>query len=138
MRTSTFLLLTLLCGFVEPLVAADAILPPDALEVSLVQLIANPKDYDGKLVRVAGFLRLEFEGNAIYLHQDDYKHGIFKNGLWVDAREDYRKRASEFDQKYVELQGIFKANVEGHGNEWSGGIQRAYKFQVRSLRNDRK
>jgi len=41
-----------------------------------VPLIANPKDYHGKIVRVIGFVRLEFEGNAIYLHQGDYKHSL--------------------------------------------------------------
>jgi hypothetical protein len=39
----------------------------EPLHVSLIQLIANPEKYDGKQVAVVGFLRLEFEGNALYL-----------------------------------------------------------------------
>ena len=50
--------LVLLAPAVTPLPAED---PAD---VSLIQLIANPQMFDGKLVRVIGFLRLEFEGNG--------------------------------------------------------------------------
>jgi len=42
-------------------------------DVSLIQLIANPQAYDGKTVRITGFLHLEFEGNAIYLHNEDFR-----------------------------------------------------------------
>jgi len=41
-------------------------------EVSLVQLIANPAEWDGKRVMVSGYLHLEFEGNALHLHRDDH------------------------------------------------------------------
>jgi hypothetical protein len=38
-------------------------------EVSLIQLIATPERYHGKFVEVIGYMNLEFEGNAIYLHK---------------------------------------------------------------------
>ena len=34
--------------------------------VSLIQLIANPDKYHGKLVRVIGVINIEFEGNKIF------------------------------------------------------------------------
>jgi hypothetical protein len=114
----------LLCWFAQPLVAAEP------LDVSLVQLIANPKDYDGKVVRVIGFMRLEFEGNGIYLHQDDYKHSIYKNGLWIDASVDMQKRKAEVDQKYVLVEGTFNAKITGHMGLWSGSIQKITRCQV--------
>ena len=49
--------------------------------VSLVQLIASPAEYDGNVVAVIGFLRLEFEGNELYLGRDDYRYAVTKNGL---------------------------------------------------------
>ena len=125
MKTRTLLiLLSLLCWFAQPLVAAEP------LDVSLVQLIANPKDYDGKVVRVIGFMRLEFEGNGIYLHQDDYKHSIYKNGLWIDASVDMQKRKAEVDQKYVLVEGTFNAKITGHMGLWSGSIQKITRCQV--------
>jgi hypothetical protein len=107
-------------------------IPPAAelLDVSLVQLIANSKDYDGKFVRVIGFVSLEFEGNGIYLHEEDYKHGISKNGLWIDATVDISKRKVEFDKKYVLLEGTFNAKETGHMGLWSGSIQQIKRFQV--------
>jgi hypothetical protein len=121
---TTFLLLFLIGWFVQPLVAAEP------LDVSLVQLIANPKDYDGKIVRVIGFVRLDFEGKAIYLHQEDYRHSISKNGLWIDVTDDILKKKAEFDQKYVLLEGTFNAKDTGHLGLWSGSIQKISRFQV--------
>lgn len=119
------LLLSFLCLFCKPLVAAEPV------EVSLVELIANPKDYDGKMVRVIGFVRLEFEGNSIYLHQDDYKHDITKNGLWIDATDDMRKRQARFDQKYVLIEGTFDAKMKGHMGLWSGSIVKITRCEAR-------
>ena len=129
---ATFVLLSLLGCFAQPLHAAEP------LDVSLVRLIANPKDYDGKIVRVIGFVRLEFEGNAIYLHQDDYKHGIRKNGLWIDATDDMRKRTADFDQKHVLLEGTFNVKDTGHLGLWSGSIQKIARCQVWSEKDGRK
>jgi hypothetical protein len=36
----------------------------------MVQLLENPERYDGRLVRVVGFLVLEFENNALDLARD--------------------------------------------------------------------
>lgn|SRR5208282_6766701 len=125
MKTRTLLLLlSLLCWFAQPLVAAEP------LDVSLVQLIASPKNYDGKMVRLIGFVRLEFEGNAIYLHQDDYKHSISKNGLWIDVTEDMQKRKAELDQQYVLIEGTFDAKITGHMGMWSGSIRKITRCQV--------
>jgi hypothetical protein len=121
---STFLLLALLCWFVQPSVAVEPV------DVSLVQLIANPKDHDGQIVRVIGFVRLEFEGNAIYLHQEDYKHGVSKNGLWIDVSDDIRKRRAEYDRKYVLIEGTFSAKDKGHMDMFSGSIQKISRFQL--------
>ena len=114
----------MICWFAQPLVAAEP------LDVSLVRLIANPKDYDGKVVRVIGFMRLEFEGDGIYLHQDDYQHSIYKNGLWIGASEDMHKRKAELDQKYVLVEGTFNAKMTGHMGLWSGSIQKITRCQV--------
>ena len=51
----------------------------------MVQLLATPEKFDGKLVRVFGFLRLEFEGDALYFHREDDVQGLTRNGIWVVA-----------------------------------------------------
>ncbi len=90
--------------------------------VSIVQLIATPEKYDRKVVQVRGFLRLEFEGNTIYLHEDDYRHGIGKNGLWVVRNARIDEKADKLNMHYVVLEGTFDASNEGHLGLNSGAI----------------
>lgn len=117
MKNRTFLLLLLsLCCLARPLVA-------DPTEVSLIQLIANPKEYHGKVVRVIGFVRIAFEGNSLYLHEDDYKHGITRNGLWVEVSGAMRDRKAKLDLRYVIVEGTFDAKMKGHMGLWSGSLQ---------------
>lgn len=100
----------------------------DVPYVSLIQLIANPEKFHGKYVRVVGFVNLEFEGDAIYLHEDDYKYGLTKNGLWLtlSGEQDIRK----FDRKYVLVQGTFNAKDQGHGDLFSGAVENIKRFEV--------
>lgn len=90
-----------------------------AESVSIVQLIANPAEYNGKKVIITGFLNMEFEGNGIYLHKDDYLNSVYKNGFWcnIDIVE-YAK----FNKKYIVIEGIFDAKKKGHLGLWSGTI----------------
>ena len=129
---AALLLMSLLCWFARPSVAAEPV------DVSLVQLIANPNDYHGKFVRVIGFVKLEFESNSVYLHQDDYKHQIFKNGLWIDVTDEIRKKKDEFDQKYLLLEGTFNAKKKGHMGAWSGSIEKISRSEVWSEKEGRK
>ena len=96
-------------------------------DVSMVQLIANPKEYHGKFVRLIGFASVEFEGTAVYLHQDDYKYDIPKNGLWLDI--DFQ-RQKKFDGRYVLVEGTFDAERKGHHGIFSGTIKDVKRLDV--------
>src|SRR5271169_6128251 len=87
--------------FVAPIKAEEPV------DVTLVQLIANPEKFDGKLVRVIGFLRLEFEGNVLYLHREDYENAILGDGIWVDVTPEITKQKKTLNMHYVVLEGIF-------------------------------
>jgi hypothetical protein len=97
-------------------------------KVSIAALVANPSQYDGREVLVSGYLHLEFEGNAIYFHEEDYRYGIVQNGLWVS----WRKGASPSPQdgcqsnRYVQVRGTFSAKETGHMGLWSGSIKDIY------------
>jgi hypothetical protein len=78
-----------------------------SISVSLIQLIANPERYNGKPVRLIGFLRLEFEGDALYLHREDYERGL-PNGIWVD-------------------EGIFRV---GHLDQFGGKLTTINRIEV--------
>ncbi|MFL5386343.1 MAG: hypothetical protein ACJ8GN_27815 [Longimicrobiaceae bacterium] len=92
-------------------------------DVSIIQLIARPEQFDGRKVRVIGYLWLEFEGNAIYLSEGDQKHGLTKNGLWVDFARGTLETGREYSGHYVLVEGIFRAGRHGHMSLWSGTIE---------------
>lgn len=92
--------------------------------VSIIQLISNPEKYHNKRVQVKGYLNLEFEGNAIYLHKDDFKNGISKNALWLTFSD--KLTTSQFkklNHKYVLISGTFNMDHLGHMGLFSGTIE---------------
>ena len=103
----------------------------NALEVSIIQLIANPKDYDGKIVRVIGVGSLEFEGNGVYLSRDDWKY-VSRNGLWIEVgnKATPYNVAKNWNGKYVIIEGTFDAKMTGHFGMWSGAIVNITRYEL--------
>jgi hypothetical protein len=90
-------------------------------DASIMQLIARPELYDGKQVRVMGYIHWAFEGNGLYLHEDDWKHHLYRNGVWVELKDGLPDRPKCQDQ-YVLIEGTFRASDHGHLGMWSGAI----------------
>ncbi len=120
----TLLVVILLAGV--PVAAASAE-PEDA---SLVQLIATPERFDGKHVRVVGYCWLEFEGNGLYLHRDDYLHGISRNGVWLNLTERQRLTPEKWRGKYVLVEGTFRAEDRGHMGMFAGSLDLLNRLEV--------
>lgn len=116
MKVAAILVLSVLAG--AALTAVGGEVPTN---VSLIQLIANAEKYDGKLVQIQGYLRIDFEGTAVYLHREDYQNGLTKNGLWANVS--LAPEQMKFDQQYVLIEGIFDAHNKGHLGLWSGAIK---------------
>jgi len=95
-------------------------------DVSLVQLIANPDQFDGKRVVVGGFLSLEFEGRALYLHQDDFRVGNTSNAVALELPADWLTSTASIDcpsYRYVRLEGEFSSQNTGHMGAFSGSLK---------------
>lgn len=106
---------------------------PDTVDedVSLIQLIANPEAYDGKTVRIIGFLHLEFEGNVIYLHNEDFRYGLTKNGLWIEIPKDMTKEQMKaVNDQYVICTARFVAKMHGHMGMNSGEVANVTRLEV--------
>ena len=95
----------------------------EPLNVSLIQLIATPEDFNGKKVRVSGFLHVKFEDSVLYLSKDHADHIMGRNGLWIDYSQNIDTFPEDiediiyFDGKAVTLEGIFIFEDEmGHGH----------------------
>jgi hypothetical protein len=92
-------------------------------QVSILQLIVTPERCDGKRVQVEGFLHLEFEGNALYLSENDYIHHLHKNALWVRRNSMINERFNKLNSRYVILVGTFDAANKGHMSMNSGSLK---------------
>jgi hypothetical protein len=93
-----------------------------AENVSMVQLIATPEKFDGKFVRVIGFLNLEFEGDALYLHREDLVQGL-DNCVWVHRTDVMERDRKKLNRHYVVIEGIFDAQDHGHMGMFGGAIK---------------
>jgi hypothetical protein len=106
----------------------------------LLQLIATPEAFDGMYVRVCGFVRIEHEGTAVYLHREDWEHALTKNGLWLvanDATPEGSKEA-QVQNRYALIEGRFSATRKGHLSLWSGSIENITRMEPWEIRKARK
>ena len=115
-------LATLLLTFVlGPSSAASSPKKPPR-RVSIIQLLANPEQYEGKVVTLRGYVHLEFESNSISLHKEDYDHSIYSNGLWLNGDKCSNPDGSSFTSGYAEVVGRFTTQFRGHMGLWYGSI----------------
>jgi hypothetical protein len=98
--------------------------------VSLIRVIGAPENFDGKLITVVGVPRIEFEGNALYLHREDFDQRLSKNALWLSVPKDKFKEWKALEGKYVLVEGVFSAKNTGHFGMFSGSLGKITRFQV--------
>jgi hypothetical protein len=131
MRLVLATLLTL--TFCAP-VASQVVDPTPAYlapQVSVIHLVSRPEQYDGKRVKLFGYLHVRFEDSALYLSKDDADYLTGANAIWVSGYDPAAKLEPidgvvkdlrYFDGRYVMLEGFFKMKERGHMGMFSGGI----------------
>ncbi len=99
---------------------------------SLIRLIATPEKYDGKTIQVTGYLHLEFEGDAIYLHKEDYEYGLTENSFWVSFSGKLlkMKEVMDYNDKYVIIIGTFRMNDKGHMGMFGGTLENIVRLDT--------
>jgi hypothetical protein len=106
--------------------AAAGTAAADPIDVSIVELIAVPERFRDRWVRLMGFVVIEFEGDAVYLHAEDYEHVIVRNALWLDLRD---ARATKPGRPgYAMVEGQFNPDVHGHLNLFAGGLSHVQRI----------
>ena len=99
--------------------------------VSLIQLIANPQNYDGKIVRVSGFFHNKFEDCNLYLTKEDGDLLRSMNGVAISLSKEvqlYPKDTplEDADCAQVTLEGTFsKQQISDFS---TGTIKNAYRI----------
>ena len=88
--------------------------------VSIINLIATAEKYQGKQVRLIGYVVLGFENKSIFISDVHAKHSILSNALWMDIELNENNRI--FDNRYCIVEGVFDSLSRGHLNMYSGTI----------------
>lgn len=93
-----------------------------AESVSLIQLVANPDDFDGRRVVVEGFLVLrdEYE-SSLFIDENTFSVGMTANAIAIGfegSSDEVVARLRQFDRRYVVVSGVFTAGA----TSFSGGI----------------
>ncbi len=103
---------------------------PYAEDVTMIQLIAAPEKYDGKLVRVIGVGNLDFEDNCLSLDMEDYKH-FLGNEIWLELGERSvpYEEAQKYNGQYVIVEGFFDKNEKGHFGMFKGTIKDISRYE---------
>jgi len=95
----------------------------ESISVSIVQLLATPEKFHGKLIRVIGFVHIEFESCAIFLHADDFKYHIYKNALEIGVPIWAAKNPKKYNNHYALIEGVFDSTNPGHMGLCNGSIR---------------
>src|SRR5215469_6602996 len=87
--------------------------------VSLLELVANPNKFEGQLISATGFLGLDApDGDMLYLHKEDYDHGILLNAVGVQLSKELWSQRENLNENYVTVVGVFRSG-EKSGNRYN-------------------
>lgn len=96
--------------------------PPEPGDVALSPLVMQPARYHRTVMRVSGWCRIEFEGNALYTDQESWGRRNTKKAVWLNLGWPVNDDIRKLDGKYVVVEGLFDANLKGHEGGFAGTI----------------
>lgn len=80
---------------------------------SIIALIADPEEFDGKYVIMVGYLAVSQGEARFFLHKEDRTYIMLANSLIVDLTHADIENGSE--NGYVMIRGRFRAGLDMHG-----------------------
>lgn len=105
-------------------------------EVSIIKLISEPDTYEGKLVKVKGVGKIDYEGNAVYLSRFDYDHFIKKNSIYLKFQKSVKREAlidlKKLNGRVVIVEGYFTNNT-GFMGLHAGTIENVLIYELASF-----
>ena len=127
----------MLCGTIA---AAQA--PKDlGQDVTILQLIASPGRYHGRVVFLSAFATVKFENMSLCMVRDsasskDCLWLQFYDGPYETAADNVRymaarKQWEKFHGKKISLRGTFNMENTGHFGMWSGAIEHITEVHLR-------
>ncbi len=91
--------------------------------IPINEILESPDVYEGTQIQVVGYLNLDWEADAIYLNEGDFKANRYNKGLWVHLNQFKFKNSSKLKGHYVVIDAVFDANDHGHMNLWGGALK---------------
>lgn len=109
-------------------------------DVSIVQLLANSSEFDGKMIRVKGLLAIERHNTAIYLDRESYLAGITENSVYLpDFYRRGREGYARLNERYVVLQGRFSSvAVRDYNRAYLGALREVVRPRALPTRRDQR
>ena len=106
--------------------------------VLLTYLVGSPAGYNGQLVRVAGYCRIEFEGNGLYVDRETMQstYGGPKS-MWLDVGWPVSDRVRNLNGKFVVVEATVDAQSLGHFGEYRGTLARVRSIEETTLERER-
>ena len=80
--------------------------------VSMIAVIASPYEYKAKTLQLTGYLKLQFEENALYFDEQMEFWGRGENAVFLHLSNEQLERWNEYSDSYVYVRGEFYP-VEG-------------------------
>jgi hypothetical protein len=110
---------------------------PDApLYVLMTFLVGSPTWYDGRLVRVAGYCRIEFEGNGLYVDRQTMEDGGSKV-LWLDVGWPVTDEIRALNGQFVIVDAIVDSRSHGHWGAYRGTLTHIQRIQATTPERER-
>lgn len=98
--------------------------------LGVADVLGGADSYQGRSVTVHGFVVWQYEGNAIYATEDDYRSQRNERGLWVDQPPLTQSQVRASSGKFGYVTGKFDAQRRGHLGLWGGAITEVTAFAV--------
>jgi hypothetical protein len=115
------------CGSPEP----PPVKEPWADIVEIESLVKNSISYDQRLVTVAGWARVEFEGNAIYSTKQDMERGRARTGIWLTLGWPVSADIRKLDGARIIVEGRFNRHNKGHLSSFAGALEEIRRIERR-------
>jgi hypothetical protein len=71
------------------------------IDVGMVALLASPEEYCGEIIRTVGFMCLEIERNALYLHEEDSRYRATENVLELELSKAQQEQFRSLRLRHV-------------------------------------
>ena len=99
--------------------------PDKPQSVSIIQLVSDPNSFSQKKIVVFGYINIEHEGNALFLHREHAEYWIIENAIWINVADIDNKlylKMKALSGNYVCLRGYFDANYKGYPSNFCGTL----------------